>query len=132
VREAADGRDALTHALVHPPDLLLTDVGLPLIDGLELCEILRRDRTTAAVPILIITGEARKNVLARAAQSVNTVLIKPATPAAIRAACESLLAEARELRGRAANTSNRAAPNFEGRPRSWPAPVRCGAGRSRR
>jgi two-component system alkaline phosphatase synthesis response regulator PhoP len=42
----ADGREALTSALVRRPALVLTELRLPTIDGISLCEILRRDRST--------------------------------------------------------------------------------------
>src|SRR5262252_1409911 len=56
-REASDGRDALVYALVHVPALLITDLRLPLIDGIDLCAILRQDRTTATVPLVIATTD---------------------------------------------------------------------------
>src|SRR2546426_9483610 len=49
VVEASDGRDALTKALVRPPSLVVTEITLPFLDGCALCEILRRDRTTADI-----------------------------------------------------------------------------------
>jgi CheY-like chemotaxis protein len=60
VVEASDGRDALAKAFVRPPALVVTEVALPFIDGYALCEILRRDRLTASVPILVVTAEARE------------------------------------------------------------------------
>src|SRR6202158_3045068 len=54
VVEAADGRDALTKALVSPPSLVVTEISLPFLDGYALCEILRRDRATADIPILVV------------------------------------------------------------------------------
>jgi DNA-binding response OmpR family regulator len=56
VAQAADGRDALTKALVRPPNLLVMELGLPLIDGFAFCEILRWDRITTHTPILIVHG----------------------------------------------------------------------------
>src|SRR5437660_12411788 len=57
--EAPDGREALAKALMHPPTLIVTELTLPFIDGYALCDILRRDRTTATVPILVVTADAR-------------------------------------------------------------------------
>jgi CheY-like chemotaxis protein len=92
VVEASDGRDALTKALVRPPALVVTEIRLPFIDGYALCEILRVDRMTTDVPILVVTSEARGSELARIKTSgANAVLVKPVTP-------EQMLAETRRLR----------------------------------
>lgn len=50
---AADGKAALIHAARERPDLIVLDVGLPEMDGFEVC---RRIRATSAVPILFLTA----------------------------------------------------------------------------
>ncbi|MCW1918213.1 response regulator transcription factor [Rhodobacter sp. KR11] len=50
---AADGRTALTHATREAPDLVILDIGLPEMDGLETC---RRLRAGSDVPILFLTA----------------------------------------------------------------------------
>jgi CheY-like chemotaxis protein len=78
VAQAVDGRDALTKALVHPPNLIVMELRLPLIDGFALCEILRQDRSTTRIPILVVTAEARPVMLERIlAVGVRDVWIKP-------------------------------------------------------
>ena len=81
VTEAGDGREALVQALKDKPSIVLMELRLPLIDGVALCEILRRDHATAEVPILVVTSESRAAELARAQRAgADAVLIKPATP----------------------------------------------------
>jgi len=58
VVSAADGGEALRRARAQLPDLIVLDVMLPELDGLEVCKILRRDPTTAAIPILMLTAKA--------------------------------------------------------------------------
>ena len=53
VEVAHDGRDALEKALARPPDIVLLDLMLPDIDGLEVC---RQIRSTSDVPILMLTA----------------------------------------------------------------------------
>lgn len=53
VRTATTGRDALTTAAAHPPDLVILDLGLPDIDGVEVIEGLRG---WTSVPILVLSG----------------------------------------------------------------------------
>jgi two-component system chemotaxis response regulator CheY len=78
VVEASDGRDALAQALSHPPALVVTEMALPLLDGFALCEILRRDRATTDIPILVLTAESRPAQINRARQAgADLVLVKP-------------------------------------------------------
>jgi DNA-binding response OmpR family regulator len=58
VTSAADGAAALKAARLHLPDLILLDLMLPEIDGLEVCKLLRRDPATAAIPIVMLTARA--------------------------------------------------------------------------
>jgi DNA-binding response OmpR family regulator len=53
---ASSGRAALEVINTRRPDLVLLDLMLPDIDGFALCEILRREAVTAAIPILIISA----------------------------------------------------------------------------
>ncbi len=53
-----DPEEALRQALSAPPSVVLLDVGMPRLDGWELCEILRRQSQTREVPVLFLTGHA--------------------------------------------------------------------------
>jgi CheY-like chemotaxis protein len=78
--EAADGRDALVQCLLERPAVLITDSHLPTVTGYELCRILRHDRETHAVPILVVTSEGRPTELTRLRQlGATLVLQKPIT-----------------------------------------------------
>lgn len=58
VATAADGAEALERARTAKPGLIVLDVMLPELDGLEVCKILRRDPITAAIPIIMLTARA--------------------------------------------------------------------------
>lgn len=58
VLEAADGAGALRQARSHP-DLVLLDIALPDISGLEVCRRLKADPDTAGTPVLLLTGLAQ-------------------------------------------------------------------------
>ena len=58
VEAVADGREALDRALAAPPDLVVLDLMLPGIDGLEVC---RRLRAMAPVPIVILTARGQES-----------------------------------------------------------------------
>lgn len=55
---ADDGAAALRKVRSAAPDLIVLDLMLPEIDGLEVCKLLRRDPATAAIPILMLTAKA--------------------------------------------------------------------------
>jgi CheY-like chemotaxis protein len=73
VTEARHGTAGLTSAKVRRPDLVITDVMMPTMDGLEFIERLRANPKTAAIPILVVSGNSE---LATAA---NARLRKPFT-----------------------------------------------------
>ena len=58
VLTAANGRQALEKARAALPALVLLDVMLPEVDGLEVCKSLRRDPKTASIPIIMLTARA--------------------------------------------------------------------------
>lgn len=55
---AKDGNRALVAARNERPDLMVLDLMLPEVDGIEVCKILRRDPATAGMPILMLTARA--------------------------------------------------------------------------
>jgi two-component system, OmpR family, phosphate regulon response regulator PhoB len=57
-RTVANGLDALREAKANVPDLVMLDLMLPGLDGLEVCRRLRSDATTAGVPIIMLTAKS--------------------------------------------------------------------------
>jgi DNA-binding response OmpR family regulator len=57
----ASGRDALKVLSDRPPDLLILDLMLPQVDGLEICRIARGNARTAAMPIIMLTARAEES-----------------------------------------------------------------------
>jgi DNA-binding response OmpR family regulator len=55
---AEDGNSALKKARAALPNLIVLDLMIPEVDGLEVCKILRRDPQTAAIPIIMLTAKA--------------------------------------------------------------------------
>ena len=56
VRVAADATEAIRAILTAVPDLILSDITLPYMDGFELLEVLRRDESTRSTPVILLTG----------------------------------------------------------------------------
>src|SRR5262245_53713468 len=53
---AADGREALPMTLTDKPDLIVSDIRMPRLDGLTLCKALRVNPETKSVPVLMLTN----------------------------------------------------------------------------
>jgi len=78
IDQAHNGFQALEKAFAHPPDLVLTDIAVPGIDGIELCRRLRADERTRSVPLLAITGYGDRQYSDRArGAGADQVLAKP-------------------------------------------------------
>jgi CheY-like chemotaxis protein len=102
ILEAVDGRDALVKALVREPSLVITELSLPLVDGYTLCDILRHDRVTERVPILVATAEKRPAEHLRVQQlGADVVLTKPTPGEVMLASVQALLNRSHALRDRA-------------------------------
>ena len=95
VRTASDGEEALELATKHPPDMLITDLQMPYLDGLSLCARLKKQPSTSAVPALMLT--ARGHAIepeALAATNIRKVLGKPFSPREVLELVEQILGEA--------------------------------------
>jgi two-component system phosphate regulon response regulator PhoB len=58
VATASDGAEALNKARRIQPNLVILDVMMPEIDGMEVCKLLRRDPATSGIPIIMLTAKA--------------------------------------------------------------------------
>ena len=92
VNEAEDGSVALPAVRESPPDLLVTDMMMPVMDGAELIRRIRGEPALAHIPVLAVSGDPH---LAGAA---DVVIPKPYDWHAVLAAAEALLKEGRGSR----------------------------------
>ena len=69
VMEANDGREALDSIPVFRPQLILTDLMMPVMDGVELIRRLRADPSTAGLPVVAITADATDQAEKRAREA---------------------------------------------------------------
>jgi two-component system, cell cycle response regulator DivK len=56
VREARDGRQCVTMAFAEPPDMIMIDLSMPLLDGWGVLEELRNDERTSGIPCVAVTA----------------------------------------------------------------------------
>ena len=77
----ANGADALKLAAAETPDLVLMDVMMPGMDGLEVCRRLRKQKATAAVPIVLLTFRVGEESVSEGyASGCTAYLKKPILP----------------------------------------------------
>jgi len=93
--EAVDGEAGVETARRELPDLILMDVQLPKMSGLDATRLLRDDPATAHIPILVITSFALSGDRERAAEAgANGYLAKPYSPRELLARVREILPEA--------------------------------------
>ena len=92
--EAHDGEAAITTALENNPDLILMDVQLPKLSGIEATRRLRAERMTAKTPIIAITSFALSGDDQKAKDAgASAYLAKPYSPFTLLELIRKLLAE---------------------------------------
>jgi CheY-like chemotaxis protein len=81
VLEARDGADALVIARAERPDLVLSDLRLPGLDGLGLCRAFRLEAGLRDTPVILFTSEGDRETLRRCREAgARDVLMKPIGP----------------------------------------------------
>ncbi|MEU8238539.1 response regulator [Actinoplanes missouriensis] len=89
VTEAGDGADALAAVRQSYPDLVVTDMMMPVMSGVELIHHLRADPATAKIPVMAVSADCHLAV------GADVALGKPYQRAALLEAAERLLREGR-------------------------------------
>lgn len=93
VSEADDGTTALPMLKSGKFDFLITDWNMPGMPGLDLLKQVRADAALAAMPVLMLTAEAKREQIVEAAQAgVNGYVIKPFTAATLKEKIDKILA----------------------------------------
>lgn len=78
VCEAADGVDGLKKLATEKFDLIVTDINMPILDGLKLVGMLRREEATRQTPIIVVTTEGAEEDRDRALElGANAYVTKP-------------------------------------------------------
>lgn len=88
---AADGEEALASVQRYRPDVILLDVGMPVMDGLDVCRRLKDDPATRLTPVVLVTGQSDLSDRIRGIEAgADEFLSKPVHPHELRARVRSL------------------------------------------
>ncbi len=91
----SSGRDALDAVRAKTPDLIVLDVMLPHVDGLEVCRLLRANEHTATIPIIMLTARAEESDrIVGLEMGADDYLAKPFSPNELVARVRALLRRA--------------------------------------
>jgi two-component system alkaline phosphatase synthesis response regulator PhoP len=92
VSTAASGEDGLQMARTKPPNLILLDLMLPGIDGLEICKLLKSDSKTKQVPIIMVTAKGEdSDVVTGLELGAEDYITKPFSPKVLIARSRAVL-----------------------------------------
>jgi two-component system, OmpR family, alkaline phosphatase synthesis response regulator PhoP len=88
----ASGEEALAQVRTTPPGLIVLDLMLPGVDGLEVCKALKRHARTAAIPIVILTARGEEaDIVAGLELGADDYLTKPFSPRVLLARIRAVL-----------------------------------------
>lgn len=92
VEEAEDGKDALGKIRAGSFEFIISDWNMPNLDGLEMLKQIRADDALKALPVLMITAEAKKeNIIAAAKAGASGYIVKPFTAATLEEKLNKIL-----------------------------------------
>lgn len=89
---ALSGEEALGHVRSRMPDLVVLDLMLPGVDGLEVCKALKKDEQTAGIPILMLTARSEEaDIVTGLELGADDYLTKPFSPRVLLARIKAVL-----------------------------------------
>lgn len=97
IMSAQDGEDALEYAVREHPDLIILDLMLPGMDGLEACRELKKETKTALIPIIMLTAKAQESdKIVGLELGADDYVTKPFSPRELIARIKAVLRRAKE------------------------------------
>ncbi len=101
IYEANDGKEGIKKALELVPDIIITDVRMPIVDGIELCNKLKADERTSHIPIILLTAGVDEEQELQGLQSgADDFVTKPFKLRILQTRIENLIETRKTLRDR--------------------------------
>ncbi len=96
VKVAEDGVTGGRSLLANAPDLIISDVNMPFLDGFELLALMRAEEATASIPVILLSGRNDGDTMAKAVElGAADFLSKPVTRDQLLESVEACLARAK-------------------------------------
>ncbi|MCP5048298.1 MAG: response regulator, partial [bacterium] len=104
VLEAKDGREGIEKAREVIPDLVVSDIMMPGVDGYELCRVLKKDVRTSHIPVVLLTAKVSEESIIRGLETgADDYITKPFNTKILQARLKNLIG----LRGHLQKTRDR-------------------------
>lgn len=92
VVEAANGKEGVEAAVREMPDLILSDVMMPVMDGFECCRLLKESSDTCAIPVIMLTAKTEEEDIMKGLElGAEDYILKPFTAAVLKAKVRTLI-----------------------------------------
>ena len=99
VLEAEDGKSGLDMAREHVPDLIVSDVMMPVMNGLEFCQQVKKDGISSHIPVILLTARAlEKHQIEGYESGADAYITKPFSPELLLARIDNLLQSRHQLK----------------------------------
>jgi ligand-binding sensor domain-containing protein/signal transduction histidine kinase/DNA-binding response OmpR family regulator len=99
VIEAVNGKEGLNIAYTEIPDIIVSDIMMPEMDGIELCRILKTDNRTSHIPVVLLTAKSTQNdKITGLENGADIYITKPFSPKILQLSIRNLLSAREKLR----------------------------------